>query len=88
MTELWPAAAANHPALRGHTVLRAESVEVQPFVTQRVAFVHGDHAAAEGHAIRGDEGHLVRRERIESKSVVVKAIVVEDSPCGGGMPAR
>ena len=54
MTELWPAAAANHPALRGHTVLRAESVEVQPFVTQRVAFVHGDHAAAEGHAIRGD----------------------------------
>ena len=39
---------------------------------------------AEGHKTRGDQGHLVRRERLASQSVVIRPILLEDSPCGGG----
>ena len=34
--------------------------------------------------IRGDQGHLILTERIVPQSEVRRAIVLEDSPCGGG----
>ena len=37
----------------------------------------------EGRAIRGDQGHLMRGERIASQSEVIRAIVSGHSPCCG-----
>ena len=41
-----------------------------------------------GRTTRGDWGHLVRRERIALQSEVIMAILLKDSPCGGGARTR
>ena len=40
--------------------------------------------SAGGHTTRGDQGHLMLGERIAPYSEVIRAMVLEDSPCCGG----
>ena len=37
------------------------------------------------HTTRGDQGHLMPRERVAPHSEVIRAVVLEDSPCCGGV---
>ena len=44
----------------------------------------GRRRISEGHTTRGDYGYLMLRERIAPQPEVIRAVLLEDSPCCGG----